>query len=400
MALQSKGRVRASLPEHKIIPDFFTELGTPGTKYAELKMIGFDFLEPGSGPSTIDFDQYGKKIGKYDQDKIDSKLRAERDHYLKELNEFYVANANKETTKVSTVTINNDNWTRNFKSIKVSGNGYPEMVSFENSKYFKSSPYLSVNTIYSEPITDFSKMMSLNESQASDYLNEETYDQMMADQNIAMNSYQFLDHYTGGTFGSGYDEVNNVYVNVFSETLTEEQQAQFDDWKLKFERYWTSEEYHLDIWTNNNLSRLFSYRSNSFINNPNTGQFERDPQSFWSAETLIDYPIGTTPAEVFPGITDFRRLSAVQYDKQLSNIQGQVGDVIRSNEYGDNFAWHPVKNKWSIELYVRFCDLLETTRRARRDAKIKSLNEFALSVSPFTWASYHVLKHALTKAGK
>ncbi len=379
MALQSKGRVRASLPEHKIIPDFFTELGTPGTKYAELKMTGFDFLEPGSGPSTIDFDQYGKKIGKYDQDKIDSKLRAERDHYLKELNEFYVANANKETTKVSTVTINNDYWTRNFKSIKVSGNGYPEMVSFENSKFYKSTPYLSVNTIYSEPITEFSKIMSTNECQASDYLNEETYNQMMADQNIAMNSYQFLDHYINGTFGSGYDEVNNVYVNAFSETLTEEQQAQFDDWKLKFERYWTSEEYYLDIWTNTNLSRLF-----------NSG----------GAETVIDYPMGTTPAEVFPGITDFRRLPAVQYDKQLSNIQGQVGDVIKSNEYGDNFAWHPVKNKWSIELYVRFCDLLETTRRARRDAKLKSLNEFNLSIAPFTWASYHVLKHALTKAGK
>ena len=192
--------------------------------------------------------------------------------------------------------------------------------------------------------------------------------------------FQFQDDLQAqSTNGPLIDYMNNL-VNPSAEVV----QA-FEDWKIRFERLYTSEEYYRNIWSDSSMSRLFDTRFQA-------GGIE------WSSETLFHYPKGSTPIDVVGG-NDIKIVSYVKYDNQLKLKTGNPGEIIFSEESGEWLAWHPMKQKWSSELYLRFFEFIHTRNNSHIYSKINYLKDLSYGHGPATWAAYHLIKRAVDHAG-
>ena len=128
--------------------------------------------------------------------------------------------------------------------------------------------------------------------------------------------------------------------------------------------------------------------------------------SMWSDERFAplydnnsgtNHPLGTMPADVFPGITDINILPAVQNSSLLPSV-GNPGDVIRVIDE-DYYAWDPQNQEWSYNFYDKFLYNLMTTSNAKRDAHVKAKNELALAMRPVEFAGFYIPGFAITVDG-
>jgi len=119
----------------------------------------------------------------------------------------------------------------------------------------------------------------------------------------------------------------------------------------------------------------------------------------WGQNTMTNHPLGTMPFEVLPGVTKINRLPAVANASLLPAV-GNPGDVIRVLSGGDEYAWDPQNQEWSVGFYTRFLGTFDDRMRSIRDAKLKAKNELSLAMKPFTFASLHIPSFCLSTSNE
>jgi hypothetical protein len=130
--------------------------------------------------------------------------------------------------------------------------------------------------------------------------------------------------------------------------------------------------------------------SNGTIHTPINGD--------WGQNAMTNHPLGTMPFEVLPGVTKINRLPAVANASLLPTV-GNPGDVIRVLS-GDEYAWDPQNQEWSVGFYTRFLGTFEERMSSIRDAKCKAKNELALAMKPFTFAGLHIPSFCLSTSNE